>query len=137
MRLAERAMPGAKPATRLGGAGAVAGQTLAGLGELHRLLEATRAAGVPVLVWPMDGLADDGASHVGVEIYPSFCRPRHVRQTDDADARWACRWAAGSDLEHLLDLRGAGAHVGEAARLEGWILGATVAPSLDTALARS
>jgi len=137
VRLAERAMPGAKPATRLGGAGAVAGQTLAGLGELHRLLEAASTARVPVLVWPMDGLADDGASHVGVEIYPSFCRPRHVRQTDDADARWTCRWAAGADLEHLLDLRGASEHVGEAARLEGWILGAAVAPSLDTAVPRS
>ena len=36
VRLTERAMPGAKPATRLGGTGSVAGQTLAGLAELHR-----------------------------------------------------------------------------------------------------
>ena len=45
VRLAERAMPGAKPATRLGGTGAVAGQTLVGLVELHRLLEDARRLG--------------------------------------------------------------------------------------------
>jgi hypothetical protein len=124
VRLAERAMPGAKPATRLGGTGAVAGQTLVGLVELHRLLEDAARAGVPVLAWPMDALADDGESHVGCEVYPSFCRPRHVPKTDDADARWTCRWASRADLARALDLTGAPATVREAARLEGWILGA-------------
>jgi hypothetical protein len=124
VRLAERAMPGAKPATRLGGAGAVAGQTLAGLAQLHRLLVEAEAAGVPVLAWPMDALADDGASHVGVEIYPTFCRPAHVRKSDDADARWSCLWAARSDLAETLDLTPASAEVRAAARTEGWILGA-------------
>jgi len=117
-------MPGAKPATRLGGVGAVAGQTLVGLLELHRLLEDAAAAGVPLVAWPMDAPADDGGSHVGVEIYPSFCRPRHVRQTDDADARWACRWASRVDLARLLDLTAAPPETLRAARLEGWILGA-------------
>jgi hypothetical protein len=127
VRLAERAMAGAKPATRLGGTGAVAGQTLAGLVELHRLLEDARRIGVEILAWPMDALADDGESHVGCEIYPSFCRPRHVRKTDDADARWTCRWASRANLARVLDLTGAPAAVREAARLEGWILGASAA----------
>jgi hypothetical protein len=124
VRLAERAMPGAKPATRLGGTGAVAGQTLVGLVELHRLLEDARRLGVPVLAWPMDALADDGERHVGCEVYPSFCRPPHVRKTDDADARWACLWASRADLARVLDLTAAPAVVRRAARLEGWILGA-------------
>jgi hypothetical protein len=124
VRLAERAMRGAKPATRLGGTGAVAGQTLVGLVELHRLLEEAKGVGVPVLAWPMDALADDGASHVGCEIYPSFCRPSHVRKTDDADARWTCLWASRADLAAVLDLERAPGPVQEAARVEGWILGA-------------
>jgi hypothetical protein len=126
VRLAERAMPGAKPATRLGGTGAVAGQTLVGLVELHRLLENARRLDVPVLAWPMDALDDDGLSHVGAEIYPTFCRPAHVPKTDDADARWACLWASRADLAVALDLRPAPAAVRRAARLEGWILGAAV-----------
>lgn len=124
VRLAERAMPGAKPATRLGGAGSVAGQTLVGLIELHRLLESANRKGVPVLAWPMDALADDGTSHVGCEIYPSFCRPPRVRQTDDADARWTCLWASRADLATALDISRSPAPAREAARLEGWILGA-------------
>jgi len=124
VRLTERAMPGAKPATRLGGPGAVAGQTLVGLSELHRLLVDAGSRGIPVLAWPMDALVDDGRSHVGVEIYPSFCRPARVPQSDDADARWACLWSARADLTHALDLTGAPAAVRRAARLEGWILGA-------------
>lgn len=134
VRLAERAMPGTKTATRLGGTGAVAGQTLVGLAELHRLLVDARSHRIPVLAWPMDALADDGTSHVGAEIYPSFCRPPHVRKTDDADARWTCRWASRTDLASALDLERAPAAVREAARTEGWILGA--AP-LTRALARS
>jgi hypothetical protein len=124
VRLAERVMPGAKPATRLGGPGAVAGQTLVGLVELHGLLAGAQAAGVPIVAWPMDALADDGTSHVGAEIYPSFCRPRDVPQSDDADARAVCEWAARTRLAPLLDLRRAAPAVREAARLEGWILGA-------------
>jgi hypothetical protein len=130
MRLAERAMPGAKPATRLGGTGAVAGQTLVGLVELHRLLEDARRLHVPVLAWPMDALADDGESHVGCEIYPSFCRPARVRKTDDADARWACLWASRADLRRALDLSRAPAAVRRTARLEGWILGASAGAPL-------
>jgi hypothetical protein len=125
VRLTERAMPGAKPATRLGGTGAVAGQTLVGLAELHRLLAAASRVGIPVLAWPMDALADDGRSHVGCEIYPSFYRPSSVRKTDDADVRWTCLWASRSDLRAALDLRRWPVPVREAARLEGWILGAT------------
>jgi hypothetical protein len=126
-RLAERAMPGTKPATRLGGAGAVAGQTLVGLVELHRLLVGAERRYIPVVAWPMDALHDDGRSHVGAEIYPSFCRARDVPQSDDADARAVCEWAARAPLARLLDLRDASATVRASARLEGWILGAPAA----------
>jgi hypothetical protein len=126
VRLTERAMRGAKPATRLGGTGAVAGQTLVGLAELHALLREAAAASLRVLAWPFDALADDGVSHVGVEVYPSFCRAKHVPKSDDADARACCEWAAAADLERALDLRAAPLRVRRVARLEGWILGASV-----------
>jgi len=124
VRVTERAMPGAKPATRLGGTGAVAGQTLVGLIELDRLLDDAARVGVPVRAWPMEGCFDDGRHHLGVEIYPSFARPARVPQSDDADARWACRWAARAPLAPLLDMRRAPPEVRRAAALEGWILGA-------------
>jgi precorrin-8X/cobalt-precorrin-8 methylmutase len=124
VRLTERAMPGAKPATRLGGTGSVGGQTLTGLLELERLLVGASRAGIPIVAWPMDALVDDGCSHVGVEIYPTFCRPREVPKSDDADARAVCTWAARADLGRALDLERAPARVRRAARLEGWILGA-------------
>lgn len=124
VRLTERAMAGAKPATRLGGAGAVAGQTLHGLGHLHQLLVDGAVAGVPILAWPFDALVDDGRSHVGVEIYPSFCRPASIPKSDDADARACCEWAAAADLARSLDLRPAPLAVRRIARVEGWILGA-------------
>jgi len=127
VRLTERAMAGTKPATRLGGTGAVAGQTLHGLGQLHRLLEGAEEAGVTILAWPFDSLVDDGRSHVGVEIYPTFCRPASVKKSDDADARACCEWAAAADLPRILDLRSAPPAVRRAARLEGWILGARLA----------
>ena len=80
-----------------------------------------------------DGLVQDlghvcDESHVGAEIYPSFCRPSHVRKTDDADARWTCLWASRAELATALDLTGAPPRVRKAARLEGWILGA---PAMD------
>ncbi|MCI4354893.1 MAG: hypothetical protein L3K06_05955 [Thermoplasmata archaeon] len=117
-------MPGAKPATRLGGTGAVAGQTLVGLGQLHLLLKEAAAARVPILAWPFDALSDDGRSHVGVEVYPTFCRPPAVPKTDDADARACCEWAARADLARELNLADAPDVVRRAARIEGWILGA-------------
>jgi hypothetical protein len=133
VRLAEHAMPGTKPATRLGGPGAVAGQTLVGLVELHRLLEDAIRLVIPILAWPMDALAADGLSHVGCEIYPSFCRPAHVPQTDDADARSTCVWTSRADLASFLDLTRAPAAVRRAARLEGWILGASTGCSFPHA----
>jgi hypothetical protein len=134
IRVTERAMPGAKPATRLGGNGAVAGQTLVGLIELHRLLADAQTADIPVLAWPMEALVDDGRSHVGVEIYPSFCRPPQVPKSDDADARAVCKWAARADLARVLDLTPAPARLRKAARMEGWILGAAIPPPGDRPL---
>ena len=76
-----------------------------------------------------------GRSHVGCEIYPSFCRPPHVRKTDDADARWTCLWASRADLATALDLTpGAGARCGGRRALEGWILRRA---GLDTRTRRS
>jgi hypothetical protein len=124
IRLTERAMPGAKPATRLGGVGAVAGQTLCGLAQLHRLLVEAQDAGIHVLAWPFDALVDDGERHVGVEVYPTFCRAPDVPKSDDADARACCEWAARAPLACVLDLSSASAAVRVAARIEGWILGA-------------
>ena len=124
VRLTERAMTGAKPATRLGGTGAVAGQTLEGLRQLHFLLEEASAARIPILAWPLDALADDGVSHVGVEVYPTFYRPASQPKSDDADARACCEWAAAADLARELNLTTAPAPVRRAARTEGWILGA-------------
>ena len=123
-RLTERATPGAKPATRLGGTGAVAGQTLHGLRELQKLLWDAARAGIPVRAWPFDLLADDGQSHIGVEVYPTFCRPASVPKSDDSDARSCCTWAARADLARVLDLSRAHSAVRRAALLEGWILGA-------------
>jgi hypothetical protein len=137
VRLTERLVPGAKPATRLGGTGAVAGQTLVGLVQLHRLLEGARRRGLPVLAWPMEALRDDGRSHVGLEIYPSLLRPSRVPKTDDSDARWCCLWASRADLSRELDLTRATRTVRAIARREGWILGTPLARDLDTRRAPS
>jgi hypothetical protein len=123
-RLAERALPGTQPAHRLGGAGCVAGQTLVGLAELHRLLVEAGRRGLLVRAWPMEQPFDDGQGHLGAEIYPSFCRPPGVPQTDDADARAVCEWASRQELADLLDLRAAEPGALRTIRLEGWILGA-------------
>jgi hypothetical protein len=124
IRLTEWAMPGAKPATRLGGPGAVAGQTLLGLKALASLLKDARTSGVDVLAWPFDALQDDGRSHVGVEVYPSFYRGKGVPKADDADARACCEWSDRADLKRALDLTAAPPEIRAAARIEGWILGA-------------
>lgn len=134
IRLAETVMPGAKPATRLGGTGAVAGQTLAGLRELHALLGATTALGLPVRAWPFETLHDDGVSHIGCEIYPGYCRrslgPRAKGLTrpewseHDRDAALTCVWTREAPLAELLDLRKAPTAIRQIAQTEGWILGA-------------
>lgn len=124
VRATERAMAGAKPATRLGGTGAVAGQTLHGLVQLQRLLHDAALLRVPVLAWPFDAPADDGSSHVGVEVYPTFCRGRGVPKSDDADARACCEWAARADLARELDVSDLAPPLRASVRLEGWILGA-------------
>lgn len=134
IRLAETLMPGAKPATRLGGTGAVAGQTLAGLRELHALFDATTTLGLPVRAWPFETLHDDGNGHIGCEIYPGHCRralgPRAEELTrpgwseHDRDAALTCVWTREAPLAELLDLRRAPIGIRGAAQTEGWILGA-------------
>ena len=139
VRLVETLMPGAKPATRLGGTGAVAGQTLAGLRELHELFSELKRRGLRVQAWPFDTLHDDGSSHVGCEIYPGHCRRelgeagralvRPEWSEHDRDAALTCVWAQGAPLGALLDLRNARSAQRRAARTEGWILGARGTPS--------
>ena len=89
---------------------------------------------MPVQFWPFDGLYDDGASHIGCEIYPGHCkrelgeRGRAMIRTDwsehDRDAALTCIWARDAPLQDLLDLRGVSQATQKAARTEGWILGA-------------
>lgn len=140
VRVVETLMKGAKPATRLGGAGAVAGQTLAGLRELHLLLGEIDRLGLPVRAWPFDALHDDGVSHIGCEIYPGHYR-RELRRRGrveirpdwsehDRDAALSCVWARSTPLGRRLDLRGEGAEIRHAARSEGWILGASTLSGL-------
>ncbi len=125
-RITERAMAGAKPATRLGGIGAVAGQTLLGLKELHLLLEEAARERLPLLAWPFDALQDDGHSHVGLEVYPGAFN--QGPKSDDADARACCEWADREQregrLDTWLDLSRVPDPVRAQVRLEGWILSA-------------
>ena len=140
MRVVETLMKGAKPATRLGGAGAVAGQTLAGLRELHLLLGEIARLGLPVRAWPFDTLHDDGASHIGCEIYPGHYRRELLRwgrveippewSEHDRDAALSCVWARSVPLGRRLDLRGESAKNRRVARSEGWILGASGLPRI-------
>ena len=131
IRLTESLMAGAKPSNRLGGTGAVAGQTIMGLIELHQLFTELTRRNVPAIAWPFDSLHDDGRSHVGCEIYPGFCKRelgnRLIRKADwrdhDFDAAAVCRWAATSDLAVLLDLRSQSDRA-NARAAGGWILGA-------------
>jgi hypothetical protein len=135
VRLVETLMKGAKPATRLGGTGAVAGQTIAGLGQIHLLLAGIARRGLPFKAWPFDTLHDDGSSHRGGEIYPGYCRrdlmARGMAKVEpgwsehDRDAALSCVWARSVRLEDRLDLRRESAGVRRAAGIEGWILGAS------------
>jgi hypothetical protein len=141
IRLTERAMPGAKPANRLGGAGAVAGQTIEGLRQLLLLLEGAERAGIRVSVWPFDDIArawSRDPAHVACEVYPGFCKRelgergliyRVPEMTDhDADAAAVCVWTHARVIQRndrsLFDLSDAPAYVRRCARVEGWILGA-------------
>jgi hypothetical protein len=134
VRFVERLMQGAKPATRLGGVGAVAGQTLAGLLELHTLVKEIERRGLPFRAWPFDTLHDDGSSHIGCEIYPGHCkrelgeRGRAMTRPDwsehERDAALTCLWANEAPLASLMDLRKAPIEARTMARIEGWILGA-------------
>ena len=134
VRLVETLMSGAKPATRLGGTGAVAGQTLTGLKELHLLFQETTRRTLPVKAWPFDVLHDDGVSHLGCEIYPAYCkrdlkarglfRTRPDWTEHDRDAALTSLWASRTDLAPLLDLRKETKSTQTMARTEGWILGA-------------
>lgn len=146
-RPTENVMSGAKPAHRLGGAGAVGGQTIEGLRQLALMFDDLDAAGLRVRFWPFDAGHDDGRAHVGCEIYPGFCKKalnragvrwRRATWTEhEADAAAVCLWASRAPLEALLDLRAMDRQVLRRVRLEGWILGAVLGGVASSELART
>ncbi|MDX9722776.1 MAG: hypothetical protein RBU37_18655 [Myxococcota bacterium] len=149
---------GAKPrhALELLSQGSVAGQTICGMQQLHRLLEraAKRKPAIPMAVWPFDGLsihdrAYDG-KHVAVEIYPSayvaaFEAAHGVRleQTDARDAAISAWFAMRAErrpptpsqrLEALMELSipgddGAAEHAQRASSLRQQLGGTGQAPN--------
>jgi AAA domain len=118
-----------KSATEIGVRGAVGGQTVLGMLELHRLHVAIKTEGLPVAFWPFDGASIRSPSyagkHVGVEIYPTALRPRHWPPSDAADAIGATLASRDADTDGRLTewLEVTGDHEAAAAAREGWILG--------------
>jgi hypothetical protein len=118
-----------KPFNRVGDNGTVGGQSLVGLIALRSLLTQCAKDGVPVAVWPFDGLSLSGPAyenaHVLVEPYPTAVRQKHVRQSDDSDALASVDAVRKADAEghlfRLLDLSSLEAQAG-IVRFEGWIL---------------
>jgi len=120
-----------KPLNRIGDNGTVGGQTIVGLILLDELLVETQRLGIPVAVWPFDGLDINSIAyegrHVMFEPYPSSVRDPGVRQTDwnDAEASVlfiqqadrAGKLAARLDLHELTDEQQA------QVLFEGWIIG--------------
>lgn len=122
-RAVERLVPRAQPVWKLYTTGAAGSQALMGLPMIHRL-----AALPGVAVWPFDAAE---APVVLAEVYPSLLAravaadPTPLR--DEVQVRLLSRALARVDLAPLLDLP-------EAAREEGWILGAGHVTALEAAL---
>lgn len=149
-RLTETVMRGAKPANRLGGTGAVGGQTMEGLRQLKLLIADAQRLQLPLKVWPFDTLSDAPPFHIGAEIYPGHCKrwlrshgvsvARPGMSGHDIDAASVCLWAQRAPLRELLDLSHVPAQVRGLVLREGWILGAeplSGVPVATSALART
>jgi hypothetical protein len=125
-RQIERLVPRAQPVWKLYTTGSVGSQALMGLPMIHRL-----AAGHGVAVWPFDAPAPVTLA----EVYPSLLAQAVARDPgeikDEVQVRLLARALfALARAERLAGLFA----VPEAAREEGWILGAGEADLLEAAL---
>jgi hypothetical protein len=120
-----------KPLNRIGDNGTVGGQTIVGLILLHELLVETCRRGLPVAVWPFDGLDIHSSAyegrHVMFEPYPSSIRDPHVKQTDWNDAEASVLFIQEADcagkLPAMLDLHELTDEQQARVLFEGWIIG--------------
>lgn len=130
-RLAEERLRRLKPAYQLGGIGSVGQQSLFGMLHLRELLLTCRKEGIPVFVWPQDGVEVPSRGHVLAEMYPTLCLGelglKGVPRSDAGDAQacvvWAERNDSAGDPEGFFRLDGLTAEELRRARLEGWPLG--------------
>lgn len=117
------------PLCRVGDNGSVGGQSIVGIPRLLTLLDDCEREGVPVKVWPFDGLALDtlGAT-VAIEPYPSALRAKGILKSDENDAIGCATWAQRHDHDGTLlaelDLSGLGPAGQRRVRVEGWMAGA-------------
>lgn len=136
-RLAEERFRRLKPAYQIGGIGSVGQQSLYGMLYLRELLRLCREEGIPVHVWPQDGMRIPADCHVAVEIYPTLSLlmegiggPR----TDAGDAAACVQWTRRMDregrLEGVLRQDFTPEEWGRV-RLEGWVLGVTHGLKID------
>ena len=128
-----------KPNDAVGGSGegAVGGQTVCGLYQIGRLMDADIIRD-QVAWWPFDGPDIDGPAykgkHVGLEIYPAIFSPPSgkipsgMKTKDHADAFFTCLAVQTADrlgwLGQWMNLTGLAAADLKTAALEGWILSA-------------
>ena len=126
----ESGIGAAKPFNRVGDNGTVGGQSLVGMIALSDLLRRCEKEGVPVAVWPFDGLTITGPAyadaHVMIEPYPSAVRLPDTVQTDDSDALASAAHLRDIDaldgLDKLLDLADIDSADMARVKFEGWIV---------------
>ena len=140
-RAAEKRTGAAKSVFHFDVSGSVAKSTHAGLPWLRRL---RREAGERVHFWPFDGWAVPSGRSVVLEIYPSLWSGEVApedRSADQHDAYCVAEWLRRADgdgtLAAFLEPAMSPAER-EAARFEGWILGApTLTPRFEAALSHA
>ncbi|MDO7907464.1 hypothetical protein Q5741_13720 [Paenibacillus sp. JX-17] len=115
---------------QISGIGSVGQQSLYGMHYLSRLLNACDALGIPVHVWPQQGVNLPPDSHVLVEVYPTLywkALSRTGQRSDRGDARacvdWISQEDANGNLAHWMDLAVLPDQILETLPLEGWVLG--------------
>lgn len=118
-------------ATRIGGNGAVGGQTICGMKQLAELIQSIEDRDLPVAFWPFDGLSLSDpyyqGKHVGIEIYPTLYRPAHAVRSDANDAMYSAVYCRNQDVigeigsQMCIDVADRKDEV--FIRQEGWILG--------------
>ncbi len=118
------------PFSRIGDSGTVGGQTIVGLPRILDLLRWAEGEGIPVAVWPFDGLRVGELpehGHVMWEPYPTLVRAKGIAQSDLNDAHAATEWARDEDrsgaLPSTLDLSRLDLADHHRVRIEGWIAG--------------